>query len=232
MSDSGRKMSLAEFISRHEGHEDFAALKAAIARVTAERDALESMRQAVFERDAKDGCCAPGEWCCFKPYSQLAVEHAEALKRIAAIEAERDALRVQLEGDCPHGYYGWRSCGICGDKIARLEAERDAAVAKLKRALENEAMCHCGSMFSDHTIMDNHSPVEMKLPCPNEKELTAARAEAGEIAASVREHLDWIEVACIGGGFQHNMTCQETLGLVLDHARLAKSALDRKGAGL
>ena len=54
-------------------------------------------------------------------------------------------------------------------------ADSNEEIRKLKAELEesrkNEAVCHCGALFSEHTQSDNHSAVGMKHPCPNEEKL-------------------------------------------------------------
>ncbi len=54
-------------------------------------------------------------------------------------------------------------------------ADSNEEVRKLKAQLEesrkNEAVCHCGALFSEHTQSDNHGAVGMEHPCPNEEKL-------------------------------------------------------------
>jgi len=69
-------------------------------------------------------------------------------------------------------------------------AERDAEIERLK---QDEAVCHCGLRISEHTQMDNHSPVEMKLPCPNEGRAEAAEAEIERLAKCNTPFTDDIE---------------------------------------
>ena len=61
-----------------------------------------------------------------------------------------------------------------------LEAKIADLEQRLKEAIANEGMCHCGAKFSEHGMSDNHSPVEMPCPCPNEED---------------KRLLDWLEKA-------------------------------------
>lgn len=44
------------------------------------------------------------------------------------------------------------------DKVRALEAQ-------LATSQANEAVCHCGSLVTEHTQSDNHGPVEREYPC-------------------------------------------------------------------
>jgi len=93
-------------------------------------------------------------------------------------QAERDEIVSRLtteaydciyEGEPPEERevrWKWVMNGIQNMKIklAKVTKERD-------EAKKNEAVCHCGALFSEHTQSDNHGPVEMTPPCPNEEKL-------------------------------------------------------------
>ena len=55
-------------------------------------------------------------------------------------------------------------------------------------------------------------------------DLARQTARVEKLEAVVRD-LEWIEIACVGGGYNHNMTCQEALSVILEHARSARTAL-------
>lgn len=40
---------------------------------------------------------------------------------------------------------------------------------KIKHLERNEAVCHCGSLISEHTVNDGHAPVEMRAECKFER---------------------------------------------------------------
>jgi len=67
----------------------------------------------------------------------------------------------------------WVMNGIQNMKLELEEAKAQLVVAheKLIEAKKNEAVCHCGALFSEHTQSDNHGPVAMEHPCPNEEKL-------------------------------------------------------------
>jgi hypothetical protein len=47
-------------------------------------------------------------------------------------------------------------------------------VMRAEQAERFEAVCHCGSAVSKHTIGDGHGPVEMQPECPHEEPLKEA----------------------------------------------------------
>ncbi len=53
--------------------------------VQADYDAL---LDVLHETDRTEGCCGPGNWCCFKSYSELAVDCANELKPLKAENAK------------------------------------------------------------------------------------------------------------------------------------------------
>ena len=64
-------------------------LRAENAALVVERDRL---RAALAVVDEEQGCCAPGDWCYFMPYSELALAYTDAIKERDALRAENAAL--------------------------------------------------------------------------------------------------------------------------------------------
>ncbi len=50
--------------------------------------------------------------------------------RAEAVAAERDRLKTE----CPHGYYGWSACGICGPELSKARARAEQAERRLEEA--------------------------------------------------------------------------------------------------
>ena len=65
-------------------------------------------------------------------YCSTDLTHYTVFARLVEAAALENAAGPETE--CPHGYYGWSACGICGNKIATLRA-RVAALEEEHAAL-------------------------------------------------------------------------------------------------
>lgn len=121
--------------SRDQAQSDLAQARAELEAVRKERDALAAMRDAVYGQDAKDGCCAPGEWCCFKPYSELAVDHGQAVARLSRLEAvvRDDVAALEYVADYLDGFSNGE--GHIENAIANLRTRALSALSALAAAL-------------------------------------------------------------------------------------------------
>ena len=64
-------------------------------------------------------------------------------------------------------------------RIRTVEMELQAAIKRAEQAEKLEAVCHCGTLVSQHTAGDGHDPVEMRQPCEFEMELQACYRAVG-----------------------------------------------------
>ena len=95
----------------------------ALATIKAREERIAALEEVICLVDEEQGCCAPGDWCGFKSYGELAVEFAGLGRRATAAEkriAELQALVDEAVIGATHvaEEIKWRD-----ERIAELEEE-------------------------------------------------------------------------------------------------------------
>lgn len=104
------------------------ALAAEVERLKAENDAI---KEALGVKDTEDGCCAPGEWCHYKTWTELALDYTNTIKDRDRLEREAAGLRAKaaLADEMAVWMRAWEQCdrGDGGDDwLRRYDALRGA----------------------------------------------------------------------------------------------------------